>query len=236
MKQIRLTRSQVALIDDEDYDKVSQYLWYAHKGKGSNTLYAYAGITKNNKQDTIKMHRLILDLNDSNISVDHINRNGLDNRKVNLRKCSHYQNCFNTIGRKNSSSIYKGVSKDDNKYISQIRINGIKYVLGYYNTQKEAAIVYDAIARYYMKEFAYTNFEEEYIKPLSIEELKEKLKILKKDIKVVDIDTNKEVFRSNMNGVVKSYNISYMTLRRRIKDGKSFNGYKYIRLNYKLKY
>lgn len=82
MKQIPLTQGKVALIDDEDYKHISQRKWYAAKiGK---TYYAQHSIIRDGNQTTLMMHRQIMNP-PSNLQCDHINGNGLDNRKSNLQ-------------------------------------------------------------------------------------------------------------------------------------------------------
>lgn len=239
MKEIKLSQGKVAFIDDEDYERVSKYKWYIVKG----VLTDYAYTDRRTRDEGIRlgsqlpMHQFILN---TKFQCDHINRNGLDNQKHNIRECTQQQNSFNVpVKHFNKTSIYKGVYKtENNTYEAQIKLNYKSYNLGRYKTDKDAAVVYDAIARYYAGEFAYTNFEKEYIKPLSIERLKEKLEFIKKNIKVIDINTNEEVFRGTSSEVSKQYHLSSSQLNRYINGLKKGirNNLKYIKINYKLKY
>lgn len=91
--------------------------------------------------------------------IDHINRDGLDDRIENLRPCTHQQNMQNRNRHKNSKSIYKGVSfnKSKNQWVAKIRFEGKQIVCGKFYDEKEAAFCYDEHAIKYYKEFASTN-------------------------------------------------------------------------------
>ena len=107
------------------------------------------------------MHRVITD-SPAHLLVDHINHNGLDNRKANLRTATCAQNNVNrrSIKTKNSPSKYKGVywSKRDNKWQVQICYNYKIRTIGQFNDEIEAAKAYDEAAMKYHKEFAVLNF------------------------------------------------------------------------------
>lgn len=125
MKAIRLTRGKIALVDDEDYERVNQYKWYAYFA--SNTIYArrrpWNKIIK--KYSVQSIHRFILNA-PKGMEVDHINGNGLDNRKANLRLCTRQQNCYNHRVRNTSKSGITGISWDTqtNKWRATITLNG----------------------------------------------------------------------------------------------------------------
>src|SRR5260221_4970142 len=82
MKEVPLTQGKAALVDDEDYERVNQFKWYLVEAK--YLRYANRSPYNKGKQSTLRMHRFILGLTDSKQHVDHINGNGLDNRKCNL--------------------------------------------------------------------------------------------------------------------------------------------------------
>ena len=150
-----------AIVDPEDYERLNKYKWYAMKGV--NTFYAGRTIRtgKNKKRFCIKMHREIINPPHP-LVVDHINHNGLDNRKANLRPATHAQNRLNRpyIKPKASLSKYNGVSwrKNRKKWQVQIRFNGKNKTIGYFHNETKAAKAYDEAARLHHGDFAVTNF------------------------------------------------------------------------------
>lgn len=158
MIEIPLTQGQVALIDDEDFELVSKYVWYAQNCKG--IWYARTNISSNNKKrSSILMHRLIITTQQL---VDHKNGNGLDNRRENLRVCTKAQNKMNQKNKlPNASSKYKGVSKQKNFWKARITVDGQETYLGHFSSEVEAAKEYDRVAKKCFGEFASLNFSEE---------------------------------------------------------------------------
>jgi hypothetical protein len=138
-------------IDEEDFDTVMRYKWRILKK--SNTSYVHTGRLDNH----IFLHRLITKA-PKGVLVDHIDKNGLNNCKNNLRLCDTRQNvCYS----KNFGKIpYKGVyfKKTLQKYVAQIAYKGHKYHLGCFNLAHEAALVYDKKAKELHGEFAQLNF------------------------------------------------------------------------------
>lgn len=158
VKEIILGKNKIALVDDEDYERVNQLKWYIG-GNGINQ-YARTGIwiSPTIPKKTIYMHRFIMNPKPWE-QVDHINGNGLDNRRCNLRIATQSQNLMN--GRKHVGlSQYKGVSwnKKYKKWQSLIYINKKLYHLGYFIDEKEAAKTYDITAKKYFGEYARLNF------------------------------------------------------------------------------
>lgn len=158
MKEITLTNGKIALVDDEDYEEISKYVWgFCKSGKtnGYASRWKWNPITK--KTETTSMHRQIFN-NPKGIIIDHINNNGLDNRRRNLRFANHSDNMKNKKpfnGRK-----YKGIhfSKQYNKWTAQIRLNGKTKNLGIFETDIEAAKAYDKAAIETGNPFYYINF------------------------------------------------------------------------------
>lgn len=159
MKKISLTKNKVAIVDDEDFEYLNQFKWYATFSSGN--YYAIRGVTiEKHKQRGLTMHRVIMNA-PNGVMVDHINHNTLDNRKENLRLCNNTQNQQNRILiSKHTTSGFKGVTwhKRDNKWTAAIRVNGKRIYLGYHNTAEKAAHAYDDAAKKYHKEFASLNF------------------------------------------------------------------------------
>lgn len=122
------------IIDDEDFSKISQYKWHIHKSGTKD--YARAWI--NGRREY--MHRFIMqgDL------IDHINGNGLDNRKSNLRLADKSLNAINSKIRSDNSTGYRGVTfnKKTKKYMAEISRNGKRTYLGLFNTAEEAHRAY----------------------------------------------------------------------------------------------
>jgi len=159
---ISLTHNQNAIVDTEDFDWLSQWNWFAQWNRDTRSFYARSNISGK----IIPMHRLILGCSEKETG-DHKNRNTLDNRRDNLRKCNVTQNCQNATRRKDNSSGFKGVIpmtwKNKTKattfrWIASIRSNGERIHLGCFTTPEEAAKAYDMAARKYHGEFAVLNF------------------------------------------------------------------------------
>jgi hypothetical protein len=149
---IALAKGYFAIVDADDYEKLSQYKWHVKVARSG--FYAYR--TENRKR--ISMHRQILNA-PPGMHCDHINHNGLDNRKANLRLCTPQQNSFNQHPRFNSTSKYKGVSwsREARKWRADIKHNGRTIYIGYFEDEAEAAIAYDDYAIDLFGEFAWLN-------------------------------------------------------------------------------
>ena len=167
MKEIPLTRGLVAIVDDEDFEWLNQWKWCARRRLDERTQYAGRQTpdpTRRAKQRMVFMHRLIVECPDGMV-VDHINGNGLDNRRSNLRICTHAENLRNRGGNRGSTSKYKGVSRcagsRSNPWQALIESNRKKYLLGYFPTEEAAARAYDAKALELHGAFARTNFPQE---------------------------------------------------------------------------
>ena len=150
MKTIPLTQGKIALVDDEDYSSLASRKWH----------YNVSGYACGNMMGKrVFMHRELIKAT-VDLEVDHINGDTLDNRKSNLRLCTHAENMRNRKMQKNNTSGYKGVywGKKINKWRSKIRHNWVVIALGDYETAEEAARVYDAAAIKLFGPFAKTNF------------------------------------------------------------------------------
>lgn len=162
MKEIKLTKGQVALVDDEDYEYVMQFKWTAVFQYG--IYYARTNIYKEDgKRTTMLLHRLIMKPSNSKIFVDHINHNGLDNRSCNLRLVSNTQNVRNRRGYGASKYLGVGVHIDKRSgrkcYVAYIQT---KYLASFPFTPEgeiAAAKAYDKKAIELYGEFANPNFK-----------------------------------------------------------------------------
>ncbi|HUW19242.1 MAG TPA: HNH endonuclease [Sedimentisphaerales bacterium] len=150
---IPLTRGQFAVVDAEDYPTLSQFTWFAEGTKKN----CYAVRKENGK--SIKMHRQITNAPD-HLVVDHIDHNGLNNRRSNLRLATFTQNCRNQRRLSHGSSKYKGVhwNKKAKKWAAAIRCDNKTRHLGYFHDEIQAARAYDRAARNYHGVFASLNF------------------------------------------------------------------------------
>lgn len=153
-QKIPLTKGCYALVDDEDYERISQYKWTMGKDYAIRSIRDADG-----KKGHGYMHRFILDTQSR--QVDHINGNKLDNRRCNLRPCTPSQNQANSLPRKGSSQ-FKGVSwnRKNARWVAQIKINRNDKSLGRFNDEIDAAMAYDQAAFAAWGKFAYLNFPE----------------------------------------------------------------------------
>jgi hypothetical protein len=136
IKKIKLTQGKFAIVDEEDYNELNQYKWHAVNSHNTGTWYANRsyGTGKRGKNKHILMHQEIMGF--PNKGIDHINRNGLDNRKSNLRICSISENLFNSKLYKNNKSGFKGITwnKSNNKW----RVKYGHKHLGYFEKKEDA--------------------------------------------------------------------------------------------------
>jgi hypothetical protein len=157
MKEIELTNGGKTLVDDEDFDELNKHKWFSHKE--GNTSYAWRHEKKGVRQyGKVKMHRQILNPKITE-SVDHINGNGLDNRRSNIRICTVQENQMNRQKHHNYSSGFKGVSfhRKNKKWRATINRDGKQISAGCYATEEEAAIAYNKKSFELFGEFARPN-------------------------------------------------------------------------------
>lgn len=148
MKELILTQGKVALVDDEDFEELSKHKWSAHYGRGK--WYAI----RNCRKQIIYLHRQIMNT-PSNLTVDHIDGDGLNCQKVNMRNCTQSQNMRNSSRK----CGVKGVGKitGGSKYTAQIHVHGTKIHLGSFASLLEAAAAYNVAAVSLFGEFANLN-------------------------------------------------------------------------------
>jgi len=167
MKEIQLSNcgknkgKYVALVDNEDYERVNQFKWHILKGK--YTFYAARSVKINDKKTTQTLHKFILNTEQNSGKVtDHIDHNGLNNQKYNICSCLYSQNNINKIPKIKSKSIYKGIyyHKINKKFIARLNFNGKCVFHKSFKTEIEAAKSYDIVAKKYYGDFAYLNFHD----------------------------------------------------------------------------
>lgn len=154
MKEIKLTHGFVAMVDDEDYEFVNQTKWSV--SKSGNNFYAKGWRMVNGKMRSVRLHQLIIGVFDGS-KIDHIDHDGLNCQKSNMRKCTHQQNMANR--KPCGKSGYLGVSLEGRYFRSQITHNRTTIHMGTYRSEIEAALVYDEKAKELHGEFANLNFK-----------------------------------------------------------------------------
>jgi hypothetical protein len=186
-RKVKVLPDKYAKVSPEDFHNISQYIWWAKEGSGKysavrlrpggncgKVMYMHRQImlekqkTEYRKQNNViacgdsYLNRFLDYARNDKLVVDHINRDSLDNRRANLRLATRSQNNMNRSGRKGASSKYKGVSwyKSRKRWRAMIKVEGKRKSLGYFESEAEAAKVYDEAARKYQGEFAYQNFSE----------------------------------------------------------------------------
>ncbi len=156
MKEIALSKGYKAIVDDEDFERLSKYKWHIHLNGKKNLIYASRYGVGN---VTIRMHREIMNA-PIGVYVDHINHNTLDNRKQNLRLCTKDQNKFNNL-RKIGKSGYRGVYYRRGKWEARISIKNRMFAIGSFNTPEDAAKAWDEEAIKIRGAFTKLNFSNE---------------------------------------------------------------------------
>ena len=154
MKEIKLTRGAVALVDDEDFEMLNRHKWYQH-----STGYAVREKRIGPIRHIFWLHRQVFP---TKSEIDHIDGNRLNNQKANLRGCTHRQNMANRWKNKEPglTSRFKGVSwaADKRKWLASTSKNSKTIYLGRYDREEDAARAHDNFARQEFGEFARLNF------------------------------------------------------------------------------
>ena len=153
MRMVELTKGMSSMVDDEDYDMLMQWSWFVHKCR--NTF--YAGRMHSSKKRHIKMHRVIMGIDDPAIVVDHIDRDGLNNQRSNLRLATSSENLLNAPGW--GASGFRGVSfhKKANKWQVAVSHQGKSHWIGLFESINDAALAYNKKASELFGQFAFQN-------------------------------------------------------------------------------
>ena len=158
VRTLPLTQGKVALVDAADYEWLNQWKWMTRKSE--NTFYAIRRVRHpRGSQSHIRLHRVILNA-PAGVEIDHRNHNGLDNRRCNIRLCSHGENGQNSKKQDGpTTSVYKGVywQKAAHKWHAQIGYDRKLIYLGLFAYEADAALAYNAAASRLHGEFARLN-------------------------------------------------------------------------------
>ena len=165
MKEIKLSPNgskhkglYVALVDDDGFELINKFRWNALVHK--NLRYCYSMITKPDGTNKLTlMHRFVMGVTDPKVFID---GDGLDNRKRNLRICTHRENLLNgrnvnAYGGKPTASTFKGVHVSGNRWRAQVTVHHKKIHLGYFDKETDAARAYNEFAKKNYGEFARLN-------------------------------------------------------------------------------
>lgn len=151
-RTIALSMGKVAIVDSEDFELLSREKWFANRGARNLTWYAVCSAYKHRAsgryRTLLKMHRVVLGISDPKVQIDHVNGDGLDNRKANLRIATHTENQQNRGAYSNNTSGYKGVAfaRKCSKWQASISISGKDKFLGYFASAAEAHRAYCSAA------------------------------------------------------------------------------------------
>ncbi|MHC4258834.1 MAG: HNH endonuclease [Planctomycetota bacterium] len=161
IRLIPVGHGKYAIVDADDYERLAKYKWRVCTNGHTFYAYRYSSTRGGKKRQRVLMHHQIIDIPEGMV-CDHINHNGLNNRKPNLRQATSSQNSCNTRNSGQTTSRYRGVSQDSrpNLWRARIRVNGRELHLGVFDNKVDAAKAYDTAAKEYHGEFAVLNFPE----------------------------------------------------------------------------
>lgn len=154
-REIPLTQGRVALVDDADYEWLSQWKWCYSKANDYKG-YAIRSVYVNGKGGRISMHRFIMQADHESV-VDHQDGNGLNNTRSNLRICTRQQNAMNMRKQANTTSRYKGVYLFQGRWVARILVSKKLTYLGTFDDEIEAANAYNTAATEHFGQYAHLN-------------------------------------------------------------------------------
>jgi len=159
MRELELSQGLVALVDDEDFEALDQFQWYAQQHR--NTYYARRNITREDgSRTTLAIHRVIMQATVGQ-QIDHIDGNGLNCQKYNMRFATTHQNNMNAVMPVGISG-FRGVRLETSgRWRVQVSFKKQRFSNGTFDTPEEAARAYDVLAKELHGEFAVLNFPEE---------------------------------------------------------------------------
>jgi len=158
MKRIPLTQGKVAVVDDDEFEELAKYKWYALSRV--HTHYAVRKQRAEARQIMVSMHRVVLDAKHWQ-HIDHVNGNGLDNRRANLRICTRSQNSANCYWHNGKRLLTRGIRFKSGRWEAYIRRQGKILYLGRFTFKEQAAKAYDRAAIESFGEFARLNYPQE---------------------------------------------------------------------------
>lgn len=162
MKEIQLTQGMVALVDDKDFEYLSQWKWFYTRAKNEHTGYARKKLRCPNtgKRINHSMHTLLMGPGKDQC-VDHIDGNGINNQRSNLRVCSARENAWNRrrmttkkLKANKGVTIIKNRKGTPSYWIARIGVHGERLYLGTFKTKELAEMAYAEAAHKYHKHFA----------------------------------------------------------------------------------
>lgn len=161
VKLIPLTQGKFAMVDDEDFDELSKHVWYAQPR--DHTWYAVRNTGVGPRRRLLMMHAVIAGYAGTrstkfSVSADHLDHNGLNNQRANLRLATPRQQAQNRRPLPGGTSRYKGVSKHRRKWQAEIKDDGRRRCLGQFDSEEDAARAYDAAALTAYGQYAFLNF------------------------------------------------------------------------------
>lgn len=149
MKEIRLSQGKCALVDDDLFEYLSQWKWHARRDPSGGWYAQRTHYIPGRGSRAVQMHRQIIGhVLHPRMDVDHVDRNGLNNQGSNLRLASRRENASNRGATRSGTSGFKGVTwyKKHGNWLSQIRKDGKRHHLGYFQSKIAAAIAFNIAA------------------------------------------------------------------------------------------